>query len=141
MVGMIRPAGVVALALAALGGLAGCASESAAGAPAPGATVKGPIRDGRYTETGAYQTPGGPEALTVSVTVADGRLTAVAVHGTGRTANAVHYQAAFASGIAAVVVGRPLNGLAVGAVAGSSLTPAGFDSALDRIRADATAPR
>ena len=49
------------------------------------------------------------------------------------------FQTEFASGVADVVVGKPIEGLTVDTVAGSSLTPEGFNAALVEIAADAHA--
>ena len=117
-----------------VGLLAGCATTSAA---VPTAAPAGPAKDGTWSANGDYDTPGGPESVHVTLTVQSGRVTAVHVTGSGSTPNAQHYEAAFESGIAGVVVGKKLAGLTVGAVSGSSLTGAGFDQALDAIRSEA----
>lgn len=126
----------VTLGAVSLAALAGCAPAAPADVPAPAAPAT-PLKDGTYTETGDYSSPGGPESLTVTLTTKAGAVTAVTVKGTGHTPNARQYQQAFASGVDAVVVGKPLSTLKVGAVSGSSLTPAGFNAALDKIRSDA----
>lgn len=131
-----RPAAAAALGIAGLGLLAGCASGSAAGADRS-VPPAGPAKDGRYSATGDYDTPGGPESVHVVLTVKDGIVRAVSVTGSGSTPNAQHYEAAFESGISGVVVGKKLAGLSVGAVSGSSLTGQGFDAALDAIRSEA----
>jgi len=131
-----RSAAAAALGLAALGLLTGCSfAESATAAPT--AAPAGPAKDGTYRATGDYDTPGGPESVTVTLTVKAGTVRAVHVTGSGTTPNAQHYEAAFESGISGVVVGRKLAGLTVGAVSGSSLTGIGFDAALDTIRREA----
>ena len=129
-----RAASAAALAAAALSALAACSSDSAAGGT--GATAAADA-SGTWTETGDYQTPGGQESVEVTLTAEDGTVTAVKVTGSGGSPNSQQYQAAFISGIAAEVVGKPLNGLEVGAVSGSSLTGQGFNAAVEKIRADA----
>ena len=121
------------MSLAALGLLTGC-SITESGAVAATAPPAGPPKDGTYRATGVYDTPGGPESVTVTLTVKSGIVRAVHVTGSGTTPNAQYYEAAFESGISGVVVGRKLAGLTVGAVSGSSLTAIGFDAALDAIR-------
>lgn len=127
-----RAASAAALAAVAVGGLASCASESA-----QGDTTASSHATGSWTETGDYQTPGGQESVAVTLTAKDGTVTAVKVTGSGSTPNSQQYEAQFESGIAAAVVGKPLATLQVGAVSGSSLTGAGFDAAVAKIRADA----
>jgi uncharacterized protein with FMN-binding domain len=131
-----RSAAAAALGLAALGLLTGC-SATESGASAATAAPAGPAKDGTYRGTGDYETPGGPESVDVTLTVRSGIVRAVQVTGSGTTPNAQHYEAAFASGISGVVVGKKLAGLTVGAVSGSSLTGQGFDAALDVIRREA----
>jgi uncharacterized protein with FMN-binding domain len=132
----VRTSSVAAavLGVAALGLLTGCTTRATA---APPPSPAGPAKDGTYTATGDYRTPGGPESVQVTLTVAAGVVRAVHVTGSGTTPNAQHYEAAFESGISGVVVGKRLATLSVGAVSGSSLTGQGFDRALDTIRAEA----
>lgn len=139
--------------LSAVGVLAGCAAgtpapvdpvtdapvEAPAEAPAADTSTDAALADGTYTADGAYVAPSGPESVTVTLTLADGVVTAVEVVGHATDPQARSHQADFAGGVAAVVVGKPLEGLAVDRVAGSSLTGAGFNAALDAIRADAGA--
>lgn len=131
-----RAASAAALAAVAMGSLASCTSPSASVAT-PVATGAGSDASGTWTETGGYQTPGGPESVRVTLTAKAGTVTAVRVVGSGGSPNAQQYQAAFISGIGAQVVGKPLASLEVGAVSGSSLTANGFNAALEKIRADA----
>ena len=129
-----RAASAAALAVLAVGALASCSSESAAGEAEASASS---TASGTWTETGTYQSPGGQESVTVTLTAKDGTVTAVKVTGSGSTPNAQQYQAAFESGISGEVVGKPLATLQVGAVSGSSLTGNGFNAAVEKIRADA----
>ncbi|WP_375387753.1 hypothetical protein [uncultured Amnibacterium sp.] len=130
-----RVVAAAALAAAAVGGLASCSSESAAGETVDSSALAD--ASGTWTETGAYTTPGGQESIEVTLTVEKGTVTAVSVQGSGGSPNSQQYQVAFASGISAEVVGKPLATLDVGAVSGSSLTGQGFDAAVEKIRADA----
>lgn len=142
--------------LSAIGLLAGCAPvTSAPVVPAAGESssttvpaaatqsaapaAAGSVSDGTYTADGSYVAPSGPETITVTLTLASGAITAVEVAGAARDPQARRHQSDFISGIAAVVVGQPIEGLAVDRVAGSSLTGQGFNAALDAIRAEAEA--
>jgi hypothetical protein len=127
-----RAASAAALAAVAIGALASCSSETATGE-----TASSSHASGTWTETGDYQSPGGQESVTVTLTAKDGTVTAVKMTGSGGSPNAQQYQAAFESGISATVVGKPLATLEVGAVSGSSLTGNGFNAAVEKIRADA----
>lgn len=128
-----RTAVIAFSTLSAVGLLAGCAGGTA-GTAAPSSTG---FADGTYTADGDYLAPSGPESVTVTVTVAADAVTAVEVVGHATDPQAKEHQAEFIGGIASVVVGKPLAGLAVDRVAGSSLTGKGFNAALDAIRADA----
>jgi hypothetical protein len=128
-----RAAAAAALAAVAIGALASCSGGSAA---QPAATAASDAT-GTWTATGDYQTPGGQESVTVTLSAKAGTVTAVKVTGSGGSPNSQQYQSAFISGISGEVVGKPLATLDVGAVSGSSLTGQGFDAAVDTIRADA----
>lgn len=130
----VRLASSAALAAGSIASLAGCGA-TASGTAADAATGSGAT--GTWTKTGEYTTPGGTESIEVTLTAKDGTVTAVSVTGSGHTPNSRQYQQAFASGIAAEVVGKPLATLDVGAVSGSSLTGNGFDEAVRAIRAEA----
>jgi len=133
---VVRAASAAALAAAAIGTLASCSSESASGETGSDAAASSDAT-GTWTETGDYQTPGGQESVTVTLTAKSGVVTAVKVTGSGGSPNSQQYQSAFISGISSAVVGKPLATLDVGAVSGSSLTGNGFDAAVEKIRADA----
>lgn len=139
-----RAAVLPVIGLSVAGGLAACAAPGAS-APAPATESTsapqgaggGEFADGTYTADGDYVAPSGPESVTVTLTVADGVVTAVEVVGHATDPQAKSHQAEFIGGISAEVVGKPLAGLSVDRVAGSSLTGRGFNAALDAIRADA----
>lgn len=159
---LTAPGAVRLRRIAALGGgllgiaaLAGCAptaagsdtsaapSASAAGSSAAEASSAAPAaggpKDGTYSATGDYQSPGGPAAIAVTVTLKSGTITAVQVAPKADDATARQYESQFASGIDAVAVGKPIADLQVGAVSGSSLTSQGFEKALATIRSKAGA--
>jgi len=135
-----RAAIVTFSSLIAVGAVAGCAAPATSADPPAGSSdtpADASFADGTYTADGDYVAPSGPESVTVTLTVADGNVTAVEVVGHATDIEAKSHQADFVSGISAAVVGKPLAGLSVDRVAGSSLTGKGFNSALDAIRADA----
>ncbi len=134
-----RTAVLPILGLSIAGALAGCAAPGATTDPGTSAAPDAPtsFADGTYTADGHYVAPSGSESVTVTLTVADGDVTAVKVVGHATDPEAQGHQADFISGISAAVVGKPLAGLSVDRVVGSSLTGKGFNQALDAIRADA----
>jgi uncharacterized protein with FMN-binding domain len=116
------------------------AASSAASSPATADNAaSGSFKDGTYTEDGGYVSPAGAQTVTVRVTLASNKITAVTVtpHATDPTAKG--YQAQFVSGISAEVVGKDIDKLNVSRVAGSSLTSGGFNKAIKAIEADAKA--
>ncbi|MCU1579463.1 MAG: FMN-binding protein [Rhodoglobus sp.] len=143
-----KPAIAVFAGLALVGALAGCstpASDSAAATTgAPSTSPSDPraastYKDGTYTESADYQAPSGTETVDVTLTLASGVVTAVTVQGHANDPQAKLHQGQFASGIAAVVVGKNINDLQVDKVGGSSLTSGGFNAAVEEIKADAAA--
>lgn len=130
-------------------GLAACASaeapadtadETTAPEASSGATGGGSYTDGTYTADGSYTSPGGEETITVTVTLAAGVIEDVQVENPDTTnPNSLRYQGEFIDGIAAEVVGVPLDDVSVDRVGGSSLTSGGFEDALETIRDEAAA--
>lgn len=114
------------------------ASPSGGSSSSSAASSSG-FKDGTFTKTAPYQTPGGTETVTVTVALRAGTISSVKVVGSEHTANAKHYVEAFAGGVGAQVVGKKIAGLQVGAIAGSSLTPNGFNTAVAQIEAAAKA--
>ena len=100
-------------------------------------TTSANYKDGTYTEDGDYTSPGGPQSVTVKLTLADDKVTAVTVTGHASDSTAKGYQAQFVSGISDAVVGKDIDSLNISRVAGSSLTSGGFNAALKAIKADA----
>lgn len=95
--------------------------------------------DGTYTQTGSYQSPAGSESITVTVTVQEDVVTGVSVTSNAVNPTSQNYQGLFISGVNSVVVGKPLSDVgSLGPVNGSSLTPVGFNSALNVIKSEAT---
>ncbi|TDS77152.1 FMN-binding protein [Amnibacterium kyonggiense] len=137
------------LGVAALAGCAPTASDAAPASSAPAAsapssaasagTSSGDLKDGSYTATGHYQSPGGDSAVEVTVTLKSGTISAVKVVPKAADPTAQQYEAQSASGISGVAVGKRIDGLQVGAVSGSSLTSQGFEKALAEIRTEAAA--
>ena len=100
-------------------------------------TTSANYKDGTYTEDGDYTSPGGPQSVTVKLTLAGDKVTAVTVTGHATDPTAKGYQAQFVSGISSEVVGKDIDALNVSRVAGSSLTSGGFNAALKAIKAEA----
>jgi hypothetical protein len=128
--------------LSIVGTLAGCSATVAAasGSGAGGATTTSnkSYKDGSYTEPGSYVSPGGTEHISVTLTLASNVVTAIKVVTVQADPTATGYEQMFEGGIAAATVGKNINTLNIGVVAGSSLTSMGFNRALAAIKADAS---
>ncbi|HEY4153032.1 MAG TPA: FMN-binding protein [Pseudolysinimonas sp.] len=124
--------GVAGLGL--MGALSGCATSAA---DAVGSGISGPFTDGSYNADGSYLSPAGEQTVTVALTLAHDKITAITVtpHATDPTAK--EYQAMFVQGIAALAVGKDISLLSITHVAGSSLTSGGFRKAIEAIETDA----
>jgi uncharacterized protein with FMN-binding domain len=147
---LARPLAIGFAGIGLVGALAGCSasggtasgsddtntSDTSSEAASSGDTSAS-YKDGSYTEDGGYESPAGHQTVTVKLTLADDKVTAVVVtpHATDGTAKS--YQAQFVSGISAEVVGKDIDKLNVSRVSGSSLTSGGFNAALKAIKADA----
>jgi uncharacterized protein with FMN-binding domain len=135
--------------LGLVGALAGCSTgsssastgddsaDTSSGSSSSAAATSASYKDGTYTEDGKYTSPGGPQSVTVKLTLAGDKVTDVTVTGHATDPTAKSYQAQFVDGISAEVVGKDINTLNVSRVAGSSLTSGGFNEALKAIKADA----
>ncbi len=97
------------------------------------------FKDGIYSATGSYQTPGGTESIGVKVTLSSGTITDASVTQNATHGEAKEYQAAFASAFKSQVVGKKISEVSLSRVAGSSLTPIGFNNAIDSIEQQASA--
>jgi uncharacterized protein with FMN-binding domain len=122
-------------------------AQSPASAPAvsvpPPATVPkktaSVYKDGTYTATGSYMSPGGEDQITVTLTLANDVITAVSVTPAAGDWTSQRYQSYFASGYKQYVVGQNIDNVNLTYVSGPSLTPAGFDDAISQIKAQAKA--
>ncbi|MET1018317.1 MAG: FMN-binding protein [Leifsonia flava] len=131
--------------IAMIGGLAGCATGGSTAEKPSGSTdteaepsTSGDYTDGEYTATGEYVSPGGPETVTVTLTLDGNAITDLEVTGSGHTPNAKKFQGEFIDGIDEIAVGQNIDELNVSKVAGSSLTSGGFNDAIEQIREDAS---
>ncbi len=104
---------------------------------ASSAMTEGTYKDGTYSVTGNYVSPGGPRTLEVSVTLENGVITETETEVTATDATSKRFQEEFVEGYKATVVGKNIDEVTLTKVAGSSLSPKGFNDALTRIRAEA----
>ena len=108
--------------------------------PAPAPVVAASVyRDGTYSATGSYNSPGGEDQVAVTLTVANDIVTSVSAIPKTQDRTSARYQAMFVSGYKQYVVGKDLSSVHVGIVSGSSLTGIGFNAAIAKIEAEAKA--
>ncbi len=96
-------------------------------------------KDGTYTATGKYISPGGDEQVGLTVTIKDGVVTATSLDTSDATGEAAEYQERFASGYKSLVIGKKIDSISLSRLSGSSLTANGFNDALDTIKEQAQA--
>jgi len=96
-------------------------------------------KDGTYSATGSYYSPGGQESLGVTVTLAKDIVTAANVQSEANDPTATSYQASFSSGYKSHVIGKNISSIKLSNVSGSSLTSQGFNNALEQIEQKAKA--
>ncbi len=88
------------------------------------------VKDGTYTASASYDTPGGVQDIKVILIIAGGAVSdsSITQNATGREDEA--YQSAFESEYKTAVVGKKISDISLNRVAGASLTTEGFNTAL-----------
>jgi uncharacterized protein with FMN-binding domain len=94
-------------------------------------------KNGTYTATGNYTSPGGNESISLSVTLQGDIITDSSVQEGATDPEAREYQEDFISGYKAFVTGKNISSVRLSRVSGSSLTSGGFNRALDEIKQQA----
>lgn len=94
-------------------------------------------KDGTYKAEGVYSYHAGTEAIGVTVTLKNGIIADVDVKQEAKAPMSKIMQADFAANYKTMVVGKKIDEVKLGKVSGSSLTPIGFNSALDLIKTQA----
>lgn len=117
------------------------ASSSTTSSASSSSSSAGSYTAGTYEAEGSYLNPNGNvQAVKVALTIeADGTIDAVEVTSEANDGQSKQYQSQFIDGISAEVVGKPIDGLSVSKVSGSSLTSQGFNAAVSDIAAQAAA--
>lgn len=100
-------------------------------------TQKSVYKDGTYTATGNYASPGGADSIDVTLTLKDDVVTDVLVIPKGLSPSSKRWEENFAGGIKAEIVGQKIDSIQLDSVSGSSLTPIGFMDALAKIKTQA----
>ena len=96
-------------------------------------------KDGTYSATGSYMSPGGPDQVGVSLTLKNDIITDITVTAEPGDNESARYQSRFVSGYKQLVIGKNIADVHLTRVSGSSLTSIGFNDALAQIKARAKA--
>ncbi len=115
----------------------GGVTESVEALPAEDAMAEASYSDGEYAAVGQYTSPAGPEEIGVELTLTDGVIIDAEVEVKATHAISKVKQEDFAANYKAHVIGKPINEVKLSKVSGSSLTPQGFNDALEKIKSEA----
>jgi uncharacterized protein with FMN-binding domain len=102
-------------------------------------TTKKTYKDGTYTAIGSYNSPGGPDKISITLTLKNNIVTSVSAIPMAGDPKSEKYQQTFISGYQTFVVGKNIDTIKLTNVSGSSLTPIGFNDALEKIKVQAKA--
>lgn len=108
-----------------------------AATPVPTPTPAAVYSDGSFSATGNFQSPGGNEKIRVTLTIAHDIIQSVSVSAVHIDSTSTSYETQFEGGIGAVVVGKNIDSINVGVVAGASLNGTGFNQAIGKIKSAA----
>ena len=94
-------------------------------------------KNGTYSATGSYGSPGGTENISVTLTLTNDIITDITVTPGAYDRRSQSYQNIFISNYKQYVVGKNIASVNLGKISSSSLTPIGFNDALAQIKANA----
>ncbi len=102
-------------------------------------TATSRYKNGTYTATGSYRSPGGLDNVGVTLTLKNDIIISVSFTPMAHDGISAQYQTMFAGGFQSLVLGKNISSVYLDAVSGSSLTGQGFNDALAQIKAQAKA--
>jgi len=140
IIGSRKKSGETLGASTTAGGTAGTGSSSNsnnADMAADNTSSTSMYKDGSYTATGSYSSPGGVEAITISVMLKDGAITDTSAQEGAIDREGSEFQSDFIAGYKRLVVGKKIDSVRLSRVSGSSLTSQGFNDAIDQIKTKA----
>ncbi len=91
------------------------------------------IKDGTYEATGEYTSPAGPEVVPIKLTLKNGVIESIEFNQQVTNPGSIKFQGMFKEGYQALVVGKKISEVKLDKVSGSSLTPKGFNDAIQKI--------
>lgn len=95
-------------------------------------------KDGTYNSDGSYNSPAGRQTIGVNITLASDIVTDAIVTNKATESTPSFYQNLFLSDYKRYVIGKNINNMKLNTIAGSSLTPKGFNEALSKIKTQAS---
>lgn len=95
-------------------------------------------RNGSYNVKGDYVSPGGPREVGVTITLNDGVIADAEAEVLATDATSIRFQEEFINNFKPEVIGKNIDEVALTKVSGSSLTPKGFNDALEKIKVEAS---
>ena len=96
-------------------------------------------KDGTYSAVGDYVSPGGDEQIGLQITLKGDVIVDAKVESKAFRKNTIKFQGIFISNFSPFVVGKKIDEVFLDKVSGSSLTPKGFNDALQKIKVEAKA--
>ncbi len=102
-------------------------------------TTNSAYKDGTYSASGSYMSPGGEDSVQVTLTLKNDDITSINTTASAGDGTSRRYQSSFLSGYKQYVIGKNIADINLTSISGSSLTPIGFDEALTQIKAEAKA--
>ncbi|MFA4872337.1 MAG: hypothetical protein WC659_00170 [Patescibacteria group bacterium] len=106
--------------------------------PVTQAPAQDEYKDGTYTAVGNYVSPGGPEEVGITLTLKDDTIVDTSFEMKAFRPKSIEMQTAFAENYKQFVVGKNIDEVNLSKVSSSSLTPKGFNDALEKIKQQAT---
>ena len=97
------------------------------------------FKNGTYTVSDTYSSPGGIEDIKVTLTLNNNTITDVSVVQEANNNESAEYQEKFQDSYKSKVVGKALSSLQLSRSSGASLTTNAFNDALDQLRSQAKA--
>jgi uncharacterized protein YcfL len=115
-------------------------SNSSSASETKNEEVRVSYKNGTYEGEGSYISPGGKEIVKVSMVVEDGMVKSMDLNVDTENKTSEKYKGLFKAGIDDLVMGKPLEEIeGFAQVNGSSLTPKGFQQAVEAIKSEAKA--
>lgn len=104
-----------------------------------GNSMMSAYKNGTYSAVGSYMSPGGYDEIGITLTLSGDIVTSVSATNMAGDGTSSRYMDRFISGFQPYVVGQNIASIYLTKVSGASLTPRGFNDALNKIKTQAKA--